>query len=210
VKERASSLKRAALWLIPPLLLGAAGCNTKPEPPGGDNPVPRALASSGPKKPVPPVNMPGAIPQAELHGDQPVAARETAAVKYSGEVGERLEGDVYFFQVRSLKTCDNAGKVAGVEVEIEATSKLSVNPRDVVIGKGGVRFTASLDFKRELPGCTPLLQISILQKGQKARGYVLYDLPSRPTDDLRLIYQPTRFGGAGFVTAPLKDWPLPP
>jgi hypothetical protein len=210
VKERASSLKRAAPWLITPLLFGAAACSTKPEPPGGDKPVPRALASTGPKKPVPPVNMPGAIPQAELHGDQPVAARETATVKYSGNVGERLEGDVYFFQVHSLKTCDAAGKVAGVEVEIEATSKLSVNPRDVVIGKGGIRFTASLDVKRELPGCTPLLPISVLQKGQKARGYVLYDLPSRPTDDLRLVYQPTRWGGAGFVTAPLKDWALPP
>lgn len=203
-------MQRAAPWLITPLLFGTAACSTTPEPPSGDKPVPRALASTGPPKPPPPVNMPGAIPQAELQGDQPVAARETATVRYSGNVGERLEGDVYFFQVHSLETCDKAGKVAGVEVEIEAKSKLSVSPRDVVIGRGGIRFTASLDFKRELPGCTPLLEISILLKGQKARGYVLYDLPSRPTNDLRLIYQPTRFGGAGFVTAPLKDWALSP
>jgi hypothetical protein len=150
--------------------------------------------------------MPGAIPQAELQGDQPVAARETAAVKYSGDVGERLEGDVYFFKVHSLKTCDAAGKLAGVEVEVEAKGRLAVNPRDVIIGKGGISFTASLDLKRELPGCTPLLQISVLKRGQAARGYVLYDLPWRPTNDLRLIYQPTRWGGAGYVTAPLKDW----
>jgi hypothetical protein len=210
VKERASSLKRAAPWLITPLLIAAAACSTKPEPPGGDKPVPRALASTGAQKPPPPVNMPGAIPQAELHGDQPTPARETAAVKYSGDVGERLEGDVYFFQVHSLKTCDAAGKVAGIEVEIEAKSKLSVSPKDVVIGKGGIRFTASLDFKRNLPGCTPQLEISALKRGEKVRGYVLYDLPWRPTDDLRLIYQPTRWGGAGYVTAPLKNWALPP
>jgi hypothetical protein len=194
------------------LLFGTAACKAKPEPPGTDaaKPVPRAFASDRPTKPPPPVNMPGAIPQAELRGDQPVAARETAMVKYSGNPGERLEGDVYYFKVHALRTCDTTGKVVGIEVEIEAKSKLSVNPRDVVIGKGGIRFTANLDFTRELAGCTPLLKISTLQEGKKARGYVLYDLPSRPADDLRLIYQPTRFGGAGFVTAPLKNWLPPP
>ena len=85
-----------------------------------------------------------------------------------------------------------------------------MNPKDVVIGKGGIRFTASLDFKRNLPGCTPQLEISSLKRGEKARGYVLYDLPWRPTNDLHLIYQPTRWGGSGFVTAPLKDWAPPP
>jgi hypothetical protein len=171
--------------------------------------VPRVLATT-PKKPPPPVSMPGAIPQAELQGEQPTPVRETAAVKYSGEVGERLEGDVYFFQVHSLKTCDAEGKVAAVEVEIEAKSKLTVSPKDVVIGKGGIRFTASLDFKRNLPGCTPQLEISALKRGQTVRGYVLYDLPWRPTSDLHLVYQPTRWGGSGFVTAPLKSWPSTP
>ena len=139
---------------------------------------------------------------------QAEAIQASAQVKHSGSgtPGERLEGDVYYFQLRSLKTCDSEGKVAGVEVEIEAKSKLSVTPRDVVIGKGGIQFSSSLDFERKLPGCTPLLKISTLQKGQVARGFVLYDLPARPGDDLRLVYQPTRFGGAGYVTAPLKDW----
>lgn len=172
--------------------------------------VPRALASATAGRVAPAVRMPNALPQAELMGEgharvEPVKAN----VKYSGRVGERLEGDVYYFTVLSLRTCDAAGKLAAVEVEIEAKSKLSVSPRDVTLGKGGITFTANLDFKRQPPGCTPRLEISTLQKAQKARGFVLYDLPRPPGPDLRLIYQPTRFGGAGFVTASLQPWSAP-
>jgi hypothetical protein len=203
-------LIQAVLWLTASSLVGGVAC--KADPPGRQAAavVPPALASSAPVRPPPPVQMPGAIAHAEGHPARPEAAQATAQVKYSGALGDRLEGDVYYFQLRSLRTCDPEGKVAGVEVEIEAKSKLALNPRDVVIGKGGIQFKSNLDFERKLPGCTPLLKVSILQKGQVARGFVLYDLPARPGDDLRLIYQPTRWGGAGHVTAALKDWsPVP-
>ncbi len=150
--------------------------------------------------------MPGAIPQEPAHAEAVTAA---ARVKTSGKLGEQLEGDVYYFTLRSMRTCDASGKVAGVEVEIEAKAKLAVSPRDVVIGKGGIAFNASMDLERRLPGCLPLLEISALRQGQKTRGFVLFDLPYRPPADLRLIYQPTRWGGAGYVTARLEDWKGP-
>jgi hypothetical protein len=152
--------------------------------------------------------MPDAVPQENA----PVADAVTApaSFKTTGNVGELLENNLYFFKLRNARTCDASGKVAGVEVEIEAKTKLAVSPRDVVIGKGGIAFTAGLNFERKLPGCTPLLNLSVLKKGQVARGFVLFDLPRRPGNDLTLIYQPTRWGGAGYVRVPLPTWSGPP
>jgi len=137
------------------------------------------------------------------------AVAASASVKHSGKLGERLEGDIYYFELRSVRACDEAGKIVGVEVEIEAKEKLNVSARDVTIGRGGVAFNASLDLARKLPGCTPLLGFSALQRGQVARGFVTFDLPT-PRRDLGLIYQPTRWGGAGYVSVPQLEWVAAP
>lgn len=169
----------------------------------------RAQPVAAPKpKTVPAVHMPGAIARAESQGAE--APRASPQLKNEGKLGERLEGDVYYFRLKSLRLCDGTGKLAGVEVEIEAKSRLSVSPRDVVIGKGGIAFHASMNSERRLPGCTPLLDISTLQRGEVAAGFVLFDLPHRPGNDLGLIYQPTRWGGAGFVRSSLEGWSTPP
>lgn len=157
---------------------------------------------------VAPVHMPGAIPQ--QNAVAATKASSALSVKTTGRLGERLEGDVYYFKLLGSRTCDALGKVAAVEVEIEAKTRLTVSPRDVAIGKGGITFTGGLNFDRKLPGCTPLLGISVLRKGQVASGFVLFDVPGRPGGDLALIYQPTRWGGAGYVSVPLETWSAPP
>lgn len=189
-------------WLASTALLALMAC--KREPPPAPVAKPR-VAAKVLVKPAPPVSMPDALPpaEAEAHAE---AVQASAVVKYRGKRGERLEGDVFHFTLLGSRLCEKDGKVAGVEVEIEAKARLSVSPRDVVIGKGGVTYNASLDVSRKLSGCAPLLPISSLRKGQTARGFVLFDLPSRPGEDLQLIYQPTRWGGAGYVTVPLEQW----
>jgi hypothetical protein len=114
------------------------------------------------------------------------------------------------FRLRRLKICDDTGKVAGVEIEIEGKTKLAVSPRDVVLGHGGITFNANLDILRKLPGCTPILDRTVLRTGEVARGFVSFDLPTRPGNDLTLIYQPARWGGAGYVSVPLRGWSSAP
>jgi hypothetical protein len=153
--------------------------------------------------------MPGAVPQ-EVAPSTAQATPASVSVKQSGTVGERLEADLYYFKLYGVRACDEAGKVLGVEVEVEAKARLSLSPRDVTIGRGGIGFNASMDPERKLPGCTPLLRASALRGGQVARGFVLFDLPSAPRHELSLIYQPTRWGGAGFVTVPRLNGPVSP
>jgi hypothetical protein len=208
VKQPIVHVDTRPFWLVACALTATSACDFHPT---RNDAKPTRAASSSPRRAprIVPVHMPDAIPQ------QNVAAAASAVItptplKSTGKVGELLESDVYFFKVRSLRTCDASGKVAGVEVEIEAKTKLAVSPRDVVIGKGGITFTAGLNFERKLPGCTPLLGLSVLQKGQVARGFVLFDVPRPPGSDLTLIYQPTRWGGAGYVSVPLQTWSGPP
>lgn len=180
------------------------GCQSEAAPAPVPSAKPRVVGKASPK-PAAPVLMPGAVPQAERDAHAH-AVQASTTVKYSGAIGERLEGDIYYFKVLATRVCDVAGKVAGVEIELEAKEQLAVSPRDVVIGKGGIAFNASQDLQRKLPACSPLLRISTLKSGQVARGFVLFDLPSPPANDLQLIYQPTRWGGAGYVTTPLTSW----
>lgn len=57
-------------------------------------------------------------------------------------------------------------------------------------GRGGITtFDASLDFVRKLLGCTPILDMTVLRSGEVARDFVLFDLPTRPANDLTLTYQ---------------------
>ena len=110
-----------------------------------------------------PMTMPGALAHEHKHVE---AATRAASVKSHDQLGERLEGDVYYFRPRH------------------------------VLGRSGITFNASLDFIPKLPGCTPILDRTVLRAGAVARDF-LFDLPTRPGNDLTLIYQPTRWGGAG-------------
>jgi hypothetical protein len=154
------------------------------------------------------------LPEAEQHRPPP----PTKPLKAVGAIGEELEGDVSYFKLLSIKPCKDpnvpaagsggapnpaARNVVAAEVEIVAKTKLTVNPRDVVLGKGGITFNASLDPKRELAGCTPLLKLSWLQARDSVKGYVLFDLPTwgpgSNLNELNLVYHPARFGGSAQV-----------
>jgi len=154
------------------------------------------------------------LPEADHHHPPPPAK----TLKTVGAIGEELEGDVSYFKLLSIKPCKDpkvpavgsggapnpaARNVVAAEVEIVAKTKLAVNPRDLVLGKGGILFNASIDPKRELPGCTPLLKLSLLKAKQSAKGYVLFDLPAwgpgSNLNELNLVYHPARFGGSAQV-----------
>lgn len=162
--------------------------------------------------------MPGPLtPEPGFHHGKSVDPKAPAVnVKHTGKVGELLDGDVYSFKLLSIAPCGeqpdpktakpSARRVVAAEVEITAKDELNISPRDVVIGVGGIVFNGSVDQKRSLEGCSPLLKFSVLRPKQVAKGYVLFDVPvTGPGSDLAemgLIYQPTRFGGAGRVLIP--------
>jgi len=161
--------------------------------------------------------MPGPLtPEPGFHGRPAVPKVPAVNVKHTGKVGELLEGDVYFFKLLSIAPCGeqpdpktakpSARRVVAAEVEITARSELNVSPRDVMIGVGGISFHGSVDRTRSIDACRPALPISSLRPKEVAKGFVLFDIPvTGPGSDLAemgLIYQPTRFGGAGRVLIP--------
>jgi len=151
------------------------------------------------------------LPEADHHHPPP----PPKPLKTVGSMGDELEGDVSYFKLLSIKPCKDpkapaggsggapnpaARNVVAAEVEIVAKTKLTVNPRDLMLGKGGITFNASVDPKRELAGCTPLLKLSWLKTRESAKGYVLFDLPASgpgsSLNELNLVYHPARFGGS--------------
>jgi hypothetical protein len=94
--------------------------------------------------------------------------------------------------------------VIGALVEITAKGRLSISPRDVQLASGGIIFYGSIDDKRRLPGCTPLLKRSMIQNDEVAKGYVLFDVPLPEPPSLELTYRPTRWGGSTPVRVELE------
>jgi len=135
----------------------------------------------------------------------PAAARK---VKSHGVLGDLLEGDVYFFTAEAVKPCgEPVGNrvVVGAKVKIKAKSRLTFSPRELSLHSGGVTLNASVDPKRELEGCTPLLKVGWLKKDETVEGYVLFDVPAPEPKDLQLRYLPTRWGGASAIGVELPE-----
>ncbi len=203
--------------LVALVTLGCArkSSNTRDAPPA--KPAVTAKAKAAPANATRPVShgMPGPLtPEPGFeHGASSVPKAPTVNVKSMGEMGELLEGNAYFFKLLSMKPCGEqpdpatalpaARRVVAAEIEVTAKGEFNVSPRDVAIGVGGITFRGSVDPKRKVPGCTPLLGISVLRDKDVAKGFVLFDIPvSGPGSDLHqmnLVYHPTRFGGAGQV-----------
>lgn len=147
----------------------------------------------------------------------------TEPLKTVGKLGEVLEGDVSHFKLLSIRTCaddahpapaaDNKDpkvrRIIAAEVEIVAKTRLNVAPRDLSLGSGGIMLNSSVDGKREIKGCTPLLQFSRIQPKETARGFVLFDVPTfgpgSNLNEFNLIYHPARFGGAVALYVKLAD-----
>lgn len=202
------------------VIIACAREPSKPEPTEAATTRPLAKpkptsTTPAPTQPASLAGMPGPLtPEPGFHQGGPADPKVPAVnVKHTGKVGELLEGDIYTFKLVSIGPCGeqpdpktakpSARRVVAAEVEITAKQGLNVSPRDVAVGVGGIVFTGSVDQKRVLDGCAPLLKFSVLRPKQVAKGFVLLDLPvNGPGSDLAemgLIYQPTRFGGAGRV-----------
>lgn len=211
------------LRMLPLAALSLVACaresSNEPAAKPSSKPVPIAKAPAAPK-PIDVMAKLGPVkPEADHHQPPP----PTTPLKTVGAMGEGLEGDVSYFKLLSVKPCGDAKSreeaearkdpkaraVYAAEVEIVAKTRMNVSPRDLSLGKGGFSFMASVDPKRELKGCTPLLQISLLQPKQSARGFVLFDLPAwgpgSNVNELNLIYHPARFGGSTQVLVKLAD-----
>jgi hypothetical protein len=150
----------------------------------------------------------------EAQGSPLVTPAVARKIKANGGLGELLEGDVYFFEAESVKPCKTPANVAasadalvvvGAKVRIKAKSRLTFSPRELTLHSGGVAFNASMDVKRKLDGCAPLLQVSWLKKDDVIEGYVLFDVPQPEPKKLVLSYLPTRWGGASAVNVALPE-----
>ena len=150
------------------------------------------------------------VPETSQHHAPPASKPR----KTEGSIGEELEGDVSTFKLLSIGPCKGAPHptdaaeakdpkaraVVAARVEVVAKTKLQVSPRDLSLRKPGMSFMSSVDPKREVEGCTPLLKVSALASTESAKGYVLFDLPAwgpgSDVKDLDLVYHPARFGGS--------------
>jgi hypothetical protein len=151
----------------------------------------------------------------------PSSSAAPRKLKVRGALGEWLESDLFFFRAVSMRACGDrpsaraaadaggAKKAAritlGAEVEIKAKLKMTVSPREVRLSSGAVVYESNLDLERRLEGCTPLLKVSWLKPDDVIKGFVLFDVPLPEPKDLRLGYQPTRWGGAGPVVVTLPE-----
>lgn len=209
-----------ALRMVPFGALALLACAREPSGAAASKPSakPPAVQSAQRSKPSPAEvvgKLGPVIPESEqVEHHHPPAP--TTPLKTVGNVGEELEGDVSYFKLLSIKTCDDpkhatpatdagtqdptARKVVAAQVEITAKANVNVNPRDLTLGKGGLIFPSSVDPTRNLKGCTPLLKFSLLRPKESASGYVLFDLPTwgpgSNVNELNLVYHPARFGGA--------------
>jgi hypothetical protein len=214
------SPSRFALRLVSSSALAILACARGPSSDSAPKPSAKpvaAKASAGSPRPnlspAEAVGMPGPVIPEEQHHHAPPPT--TTTLKTVGSIGEELEGDLSYFKLVSIKPCvdpknptpaggagakdPNARTVVAAQVEITAKRNLNVNPRDLMLGKGGIMFNASIDPKRELKGCTPLLKLSLLKPKESASGFVLFDLPTwgpgSNLKELNLVYHPARFGG---------------
>jgi hypothetical protein len=219
------------LRLISFAALACAACAREPEP--SANP---ALKSSGkPKADVAqPAQKPTITPAEAMAKLGPVKPEHEHHVppppaeplKTEGKLGDVLEGDISHFKLLSMRTCvddknpapspeavarkdPKARKVVAAEVEVVAKTRINVAPRDLSLAVGGISITSSVDPKREIKGCTPLLKFQRIQAKETVRGYVLFDLPTwgpgSNLNEFKLIYHPARFGGAVALYVKLAD-----
>src|SRR4029077_468094 len=117
--------------------------------------------------------------------------------------GAWVDADVYQLKVEGLRECGRAEALArlGVVVRIQAkVGDVPVSPRDMTLESGGIIFRGQLPSAPPVAGCTPALPARVLKKDEAVVGHVVFELPAafKPAaGSPRLVYRPTRWGGAG-------------
>jgi hypothetical protein len=131
--------------------------------------------------------------------------------------GEWLDGRIYRFRLEASRRCGPAANPdslrIGVVVRVESKmDELLVAARDVKLQSGGI-ILDSLVIAKAPAGCAPLLAPSSLRAKKATAGAVIFDVPPEivsASQPVRVVYQPTRWGGAHRVEAALPPGALKP
>ena len=213
-----------ALRIASLVALSCIACSREPPKESASKPTP-AAAQPAKKPTITPAEAMAKLGPVKPEHDHHTPPPPTEPLKTEGKLGEVLEGDVSHFKLLSVRPCvddkhpapsaesatkdPKARKVVAVEVEIVAKTRLNVAPRDLSLAAGGITINSSVDPKREIKGCTPLLKFSRIQGKESVRGFVLFDLPTwgpgSNLNEFKLIYHPARFGGAVALYVKLAD-----
>ena len=217
-----------ALRMVSLVALACAACAREPSNGSAPKPSaqkPPAVVEPAKKPTITPAEAMAKLGPVRPEHEQHVPPPPTKALKTEGKLGEVLEGDVSHFKLLSMRPCvddqhpapsadsaakdPKARKVIAAEVEIVAKTNLNVAARDLSLAAGGITIASSVDPKREIKGCTPLLKFARLTAKDTARGFVLFDLPTwgpgSNLNEFKLIYHPARFGGAIALYVKLAD-----
>lgn len=158
---------------------------------------------------APPPTAPGPAPAADDAADAASAPPST---------GAWLDANIYRFRLEAVRRCTppDAGGATRIGVLVRVTAKnideLLVAPRDFKLESGGTALESAI-LSKAPGGCAPLLAPKSLRPGKTADGIVVFDLPAGFTPahrQVKLAYQPTRWGGARRVEAVLPPESLAP
>jgi hypothetical protein len=183
------------IWMIRLSMAGllALACNTQEPTP---TPTPTPVPTRAPAQP-PPAAAPSAPAVIAEHG--PLVG-----------AGDWVASDVYDFKLEGLRPCGRAAqKHLGATVSIKAkVDELAISPRDVTIDSAGVIFQAEFPAAATAAGCESALPLRQLRRGQSVTGVVVFKIPDDFTPEPKspkLVYRPTRWGGAGRVQVSVPD-----
>jgi uncharacterized protein DUF4352 len=159
-------------WLLAWLCLGVAACQRNPDP---DAPLPAPS--------TPPERVEAQLP--------PLADR-------AARTGEVATAAHYSMSVSETKECAMESHFRPSEGFIKLGVKVSIEARDATQVPANPFYatlidTTSVVYESTLAGCQPALAASQLVKGQKASGWISFDVPA-DAKGLRLAYAPVLLG----------------
>lgn len=121
-------------------------------------------------------------------------------------MGDRIEAGEYVLTVEGLKECRlpfvrDANTIVGVEVRLEglAEREIPINPF-----YGRLVDTEQNTYRPTLSGCDPRLKASRLGAGDRAHGYINFELPRRASG-LVFRYEPAPSGAAAVSVSVAVD-----
>jgi len=145
-----------------------------------------------------------ATPAATTVAPTATAPKVTHKVYKVGDTGSALD---FKLTVSNVKQCKNKyyfskpkkGNIwIGVEllVESSADKPFFANPGNAKITDGeGIAYNPSY---RSTKDCDPTLKGTQLAKGEKAKGWVVFEIP-KASSGLKLSYNPSRFGASQII-----------
>jgi hypothetical protein len=128
-------------------------------------------------------------------------------------IGEWAIASQYDFRVIKVRRCGAEPQAKqpgplhlGVQVEVKAkVHEVIASSRDVTLERDGVILQSEL---KPEPGaaCTPLLEPKLLDRGQSATGFVVFEVPEEAfARSAKLAFKPTRWGGAPRVQVDVPE-----